>query len=387
MSKFSDLYLWELRKIWRRRITKITLAVMAGLAAMSILGDALFYEYSDGDNDENISGYTQIQRKAQASRSISGRTIDDAMLDDMRAAIDTSEQAAMQYEELYGYLWGLYGDDDKTYASDADTMYQERLAGVRRLWDFQYLDDGEKAYWEQKETGISPFQWQYADGFVQILASENMLNMLLLFLLAICLPSVFAEEHLRKTDQLILSSRFGKQKLYGAKLLAGVTFGVLSAVLLGAITCVLSLWLYGTDGFDACMQMVVTECSWTMTVGQAAVLFLVLVLVLSVLYSVLAMFLVKLLKNSIAVLGILVGTFFLCLLVQPPYHLRLISRLYALLPSSALVDRMLKNDCLYHVLGHYLTGWQMILIVYAIAVLLMAWLGGKLYRKYQITGR
>ncbi|MCD8356086.1 MAG: ABC transporter permease subunit [Clostridia bacterium] len=386
MSKFSDLYFWELKKIWRRRITKIALGVMVFLAVLSVIGDALFYNYSDGDN-ENINGYTQIQRRAEASRSISGRMIDDTMLDDMRAAIDTSEQAAKQYEGIYEYLWGLYGDDEKVYHSDADTMYRTRLEGVHRLWNLQYLTDGEKDYWEQKEAEISPFKWQYAEGFQSILVSENLLNILLLFLLAICLPGVFAEEHTRKTDQLILCSRFGKQKLYGAKLLAGVSFGVLSAVLLEIITCVLNLWLYGADGFDACMQMVVAECSWTMTVGQAALLALGMALVLSVLYSVLAMFLVKLLKNSIAVLGILIGGFMLCLFVWPPYSMQLIFRLYALLPVNVLVDRMLTNDCLYHIPGYYLTGWQMMLIVYAVAVVLMAWLGAKLYQRYQISGR
>ena len=386
MSKFSDLYVWELKKIWRRRITKIALTIMAVLAALSILGDILFVEDAD-EADDHVSGLARIQQTAEYSRSISGRVIDDTMLDDMRAAIDTSEDAAMQYEGLYQYLWDLYGSDDKVYQSDAKTMYEERLAGVHRLWDLQYLTDGEKQYWEQKEQTISPFQWQYTDGLTQIIISENVLNMLLLFLLAICLPGVFAEEHVRKTDQLILCSRFGKRKLYGAKMLAGITFGVLSAVLLVAITCILSIAIYGADGFGACMQTRVAECSWTMTMGQAAIMAMLLVLVLSILYSVLTMFLVELLQNSVAVLGLLTGAFFLGLIVRPPYRLELLSRLYALLPSSAIMDRMLTYDQLYHIAGRYLTSWQMMFVVYAVAAVLMAWCGKRLYQRYQITGR
>ncbi|MDO5784792.1 MAG: ABC transporter permease subunit [Eubacteriales bacterium] len=385
MSTFSDLYVWELKKIWRRRITKIVLAVMVILSAVVIVGDVMFSNYEDDDTE--VKGYAWFQQHAENSRSISGRLIDDDMLDDMRTAIDTSEQEAGKYEGLYEYLWGLYGDNDKAYASDAAGMYQERIDGVHRLWNFQCLTDGEKAYWEQKEAEISPYKWQYSDGLITILSSGSMLNMLLLFLLAICLPSVFAEEHTRKTDQLILCSRFGKQKLYGAKLLAGVTFGVISAVLLEVVCCALSLWLYGADGFDACMQMVGLECSWTMTVGQAVLMVLGLTLVLAVLYSVLSMFLVKLLKNSVAVLGIMVGVFFLCLIGQPPYALGWISRLYALLPPQALPDRFLTDDRLFYILGQYLTSWQMMFLVYPVAIVLMAWLGGKLYQRYQITGR
>lgn len=385
MSTFSDLYVWELKKIWRRRMTKIALAVMVVLVVLSSVSDALF-------TNTQLNGYAQIQQRAEASRLISGRLIDDTMLDDMRAAVDLSEvdermTEGKPYEVLYSYLWGLYGDADEAYASDADGMYQERLEGVRNLWNYQYLTDGEKAYWEQKEQAVSPYKWQYCDGWTSAFASGSVLNMMMFFLLAICLPGVFAEEHTRKTDQLILCSRFGKRKLYGAKLLAGVTFGVLSAVLLIMLAWGLTLWLYGADGFDACMQMVRIDCSWTMTVGQAALMILGLTLVLAVLYSILVMFLVKLLKNSVAVLGILTGSFFLCLLVQVPYRMRLLSKLYALLPAKAMPDVMLTDDHLFHVLGQYLTSWQMMVVVYPVAIVLMAWFGGKLYRRYQITGR
>lgn len=385
MSTFSDLYVWELKKIWRRRMTKIALVVMVVLIVLSSVGDALF-------TNTQLNGYAQIQQRAEASRLISGRLIDDTMLDDMRAAIDLSEvdermTEGKPYEVLYSYLWGLYGDADEAYVSDADSMYQERLQGVQNAWEYQHLTDREKAYWEQKERAISPYKWQYCEGWTSVFAGGSILNMLLLFLLTICLPGVFAEEHARKTDQLILCSRFGKRTLYRAKLLAGVTFGILSAVLLEALNFILNLWLYGVDGFDACMQMVLIECSWTMTVGQAALMSLGLTLVLAALYSVLAMFLVKLLKNSVAVLGLITGSFFVCLLVQPPYAMSWLSRLYALLPAKAMPDVLLTDNRLFHILGQYLTNWQMMFIVYPVAIVLMAWLGGKLYRRYQITGR
>lgn len=390
MNTFSDLYVWELKKIWRRRMTKIALAVMVALIVLSSVGDALFTSYAEGDTE--VSGYAQIRQRAEASRLISGRLIDDTMLDDMRAAVDPSEvdktiAETKPYEVLYMYLWGLYGYANEAYVSDADSMYQERLQGVQNVWEYQHLTDGEKAYWEQKEQAISPYKWQYCEGWTSVFAGGSILNMLLLFLLTICLPGVFAEEHLRKTDQLILCSRFGKRTLYRAKLLAGVTFGVLSAVLLEVLNVTLNLWLYGADGFDACMQMVLIECSWTMTVGQAALMSLGLTLLLAVLYSVLAMLLVKLLKNSVAVLGLLTGSFFICLLVQPPYTMGWLSRLYALLPAKAMPDVLLTDNRLFHVLGQYLTNWQMMFVVYPVAIVLMAWLGGKLYRRYQIGGR
>uniref|UniRef100_UPI00405796EC hypothetical protein n=1 Tax=Acetatifactor sp. TaxID=1872090 RepID=UPI00405796EC len=68
--------------------------------------------------------------------------------------------------------------------------------------------------------------------------------------IAICLSTVFSEEHARKTDQLILCSRNGRKKLFYAKILAGVTFGVSVAIILFLLAMISTVWVYGGRGFD-----------------------------------------------------------------------------------------------------------------------------------------
>lgn len=383
---FYTLYKWELKKIINRRLTKISVLIIVIITVLIGFGDLLDAGYIPEEGD-GLDRYQWMKQWQESSRFISGRTIDDTLLNDMRTAIDTSEQAAKQYESLYSYLWSLYGDDEKVYTADAEHVYQTRMEGIEKWWDLQYLTDGEKEYWKQKEATISPYEWQYAESYITLIADEFAVNLFVLFLFAICLPAVFCDEHMRRTDQLIFSSKFGKQKLYGAKLLAGITFGIGSVVLLYAIIIIITAFLYGFDGFHACMQMVILDCSWTMTVGQAAILFIGLSLLAAILYSILSMLFAQCFKNSVAAMAIMVGPTMLSLFVNVPSKYHLLSRLYHLLPIKAAPDVMLADYQLYNILGKYLTSWQVMLFLYPIIALILAWLGGKVYRRYQVTGR
>ena len=75
------------------------------------------------------------------------------------------------------------------------------------------LNKEEMNYWLSQEEKIEkPFVYGYAHGWEKILQEFKGLNMMLVLAIVICLSNMFSEEHIRKTDQLILSSRCGKQK-------------------------------------------------------------------------------------------------------------------------------------------------------------------------------
>ena len=63
-------------------------------------------------------------------------------------------------------------------------------------------------------------------------ARINMLCLLWLSFIGIGLANFFGEEHIRRTDQLILCSKNGKEPLYLAKMAAGITFGIAGTVLM-----------------------------------------------------------------------------------------------------------------------------------------------------------
>lgn len=177
-------------------------------------------------------------------------------------------------------------------------------------------------------------------------------------MLAICLSGVFSVEHLQKTDAVILCSRYGKRHLYLAKILVGITFGAVTAILLFETAAVFSIFIYGADGFGAALQLAFPLSLWKISVGGSVLLLLFLLLVISVLYSIGIMVLSEIMKNSAAVIAFPVGLMILTMLVDAPYQFRIPSQIYDLLPTNLLIRRELWDDRLVSVCGRFFTNVQ-----------------------------
>lgn len=67
-------------------------------------------------------------------------------------------------------------------------------------------------------------------------------------MIAICFSKVFSTEHSQRTDQLILSSRFGRKKLYYAKIVSGITSSLILGMAVFGSSAAVIFWCWGFDG-------------------------------------------------------------------------------------------------------------------------------------------
>ncbi len=422
MSNFKDMYVFELRKIFKRRIVWITLAIMLVLSCYMGMGQALtthtYTNTQDGSSVE-VSGYEVIQTNKANALTIQGRLIDDALLDEVRecyrgvyyegdGSIDGIEGVTVRAEiegesvaeaevrrkeqerlkNIYEYVCRITGDYNAIHNISAADLYKERKDDIQERAKWQMLTEGELQYWEAQEENIAkPFVYGYADGWDWIIAEIYSLNVMLLLIIAICLSTVFAEEHVRKTDQLILCSKYGKRSLYTAKILAGVTFGLSSAGVMFLASLVPTLLIYGTGGFDVALQIYLPVTSWNITIGQAALLMFGIYLVVAVFYSVITMFLSEALRNSVAVMGIMFGGMIFTLVFTPYTDCRAFNQIYDLLPTLIFGMWKFTELQMVKVFGVYLKNLQIAPILYMMCSLLMFFGGKRIYKNYQVSGR
>ena len=387
MNRTGALYIYELKKILHRRMVwiacAVTLALCAGISLSNLLGAS--YITDDG---EEISGYEMMKMSREYARDLSGRAIDNILLSEMQEAEGKEEESADKYAAVYSYVQKITGDSKEALTADEAALYSARRNNLTRIWREQMLTDGEITYWLGKEKEIeTPFIFAYADGWADVFDNIYALNFMLLLLIAVCLSNVFSMEHVRRTDQLILCTRCGRKNLYHAKILAGITFGVILAVLLFSVSVITSILIYGSDGFYAALQAVLPLSSRPVSVGRAVMTLFVLFIIVSILYSIATMFLSECLKNSAGVMGVLAGGMVFTMLVDIPYWLRIPSQLYDLLPTTLLIKWQLWDDRLLSVLGKHLTNYQSAAIAYTVMSVLLAAAGGKLYQKYQVNAR
>lgn len=389
MRHFRTLYGYELKKICKRKIVRITMGILISMTLFMAVGTPLMREGTT-TSGESIRGFAYLAYEKQLEEPFFGRKIDDELLTEMKEAYADmySDTETAEYRIIAQYVVNVMQDTEAVSTITSEQLYQARLAQIEKEWTEQKLTEGEKEYWREKEhTNQIPFTYGYTSGWESILTSFLTLSFAIVLAITISLSGIFSDEHVKKTDQLILCSKYGKKKLFMAKLAAGVTFTVLCSVLFLVIEIGLTLCLYGTEGADTAIQICLPFCSWNVTVGETVLLMAGVYLITSIFLSIFVMFLSEALKNSIAVMGILIGMLLLNMAVSIPYQYRFLGQILEFLPTGLPRVWQLLDFRLVKVLGMYFTGFQIVPVIYGVLGIVLVFLGNRIYENYQVSGR
>ena len=150
---------------------------------------------------------------------------------------------------------------------------------------------------------------------------------------AICLSGPFVEEHTRKTDRIILSSRYGRQPCFWAKFLAGLTFALALSLFFTAVSFLTAFAVYGAEGFTADFRLTGGNFP-SMTLGEAVLISYGCMTAAVLVAGAFVMVLSELLKSSIGALSLVTGMVLLSMWVDIPEHLRVLSQIWSYMPSE-----------------------------------------------------
>lgn len=410
MRHFRTLYGYELKKICKRKLVRITMGILISMTLFMAVGTPLMREGTTAGG-ESISGFAYLAYEKQLEEQFFGRKIDDELLTEMKEAYadmysdtETAEQEYSrtknednqheivkrweQYRIIAQYVVNVMQDTEAVSTITSEQLYQARLAQIEKEWTEQKLTEGEREYWREKEhTNQIPFTYGYTSGWESILTSFLTLSFAIVLAITISLSGIFSDEHVKKTDQLILCSKYGKQKLFMAKLAAGVTFTVLCSVLFLVIEIGLTLCFYGTEGADTAIQICLPFCSWNVTMSETVLFMAGVYLITSIFLSIFVMFLSEALKNSIAVMGILIGMLLLNMAVSIPYQYRFLGQILEFLPTGLPRVWQLLDFRLVKVFDMYFTGFQIVPVIYGVLGIVLVFGGNRIYENYQVSGR
>lgn len=395
MKRFMTIYLFELKKIYGKKMIWTAAAVMLALQLASNVVGLIKIEYEDADGNITYrTGYEEDMGVREAAQAIAGRKIDESLLNEMKRAYEEDGRSAEErakerqtYQEIYGYVTDYTGsetlmdiDEKELYQIRRDALDEENL-----YWE---LDEEEIRYWERQEDKIEkPFVYEYNAGASYFFARINMLSLYWLALIAIGLANFFGEEHIRRTDQLILCSKNGKSPLYLAKMAAGITFGIAGTVLFYLVQFLTMAAIYGMSGFDLPLQLYLWMCSLPISLGGAILISFFVSLAAAVLGSMFIMLLSELLRNGVAALSVMLGATLFTMFVPVPVRYGLVSQLYNMMSQQFFSDTMFLDKRLFCIFGKYFTGLQAAPVFYLVSAVILAGIGYKVYKRYQVSGR
>lgn len=372
MNRFGDILRYELKKLFVSKVSILTFLLCAGFLCGLTVAEYLLI------SPEDI-------HVAERERALEGRELDEVLLS---RVVDTAKEYGgfskipkdNLYHHLAVYINRLMGSHmsvegiSGNYSLDsltAEKAYQTRMDILHYLYGYFQLTDSEKEYWKQREAAIQkPFVWHANYGVWSMKRNFSLLALLAVMMLGICLAGVFASEHVFRTDDLIRSTRNGKNTVTAAKILAGEIFSAFAGILLLAAVQIPHVVFNGFHGLNTVCQMIVPFCSYPYTTGRLLAVCVCIYLEAVLLTGALVMLLSCTLKNAIAAAGIVCGAVLLDLFTVVSPQLRMLSQVRSLTPLQVLINSSMTDPRLFRIGGYYLTAYQTAGILYLLLTVL-----------------
>ena len=384
-----DLYRFELKKILTQKLLWI-------LAAAILLGLAVFgVATEDRPTNSGLPMGEVIALQREGSQELAGQTVDQAFLDRLLPLFTDPEantEAQLKYNDFFNWLTLILGTAHRQeiLQTDEARLYEALWHQLAPDPQAAGLTQKEIAHWtEQAQARLAqPLVYQgYHEGWQTAAHGMEVMVFLEILFLAVVLAPLFPQEHLRRTDQLILSCRFGRGKAYAAKLLAGVTVGVgFTALLLLAYLGMLGL-VYGLEGANV-PALFTHLFPADLTIGEMVGILFLAALAAAVLVSVAVMLLAELTRNAIAAMAVVLGILLLTTMIYAaPENLRVLATLWYGIPSNFLCLRGAFRYPLLTLGEAAFPTWQVTPVVWLLLALVIALAGRWVYNRYQVSGR
>lgn len=329
---FRTLYLYELKKIIYRRSVWITSGIMLLLCVCLSFADLIntSFGYSEGDEEINISGYELMKIRRECARKLSGREIDDALLREMQEFYQGEER-----EEVTGVIDRATGATIT--AADGGSADREEAARDGA--------DGMEAKLVDQQKYMPVYSWTFG-----IMGNDESIY-------AADVSGPYSERQRlidqNRRDQMLTQN----ERMYWKKNDAGLKIPFTYEYMEG--------WgnLWNQANMINCM---------------------LLLLLISVIYSMTVMFLSEWLKKSAGVMAVPFGIMIFTLFIDIPYSYGTVSKVYELLPTNLLMTWELWDDRLLSVLGKYMTLFQVAPMVYILVSALLLLIGKRIWKRCQV---
>ncbi|MCH5344627.1 MAG: hypothetical protein J1E64_11355 [Acetatifactor sp.] len=286
----KSLIYFEIKKILERKLNVIAMLtgyIIIAIAAYVLVAQCNFY---DAETGSWMYGIEAIRADEEKNRALTDYLTEEyltGLVEDIQARdLDLSTDAGwaqvvrpindlfmvleQNYEEVGAY--GNYNLINQIPTEGGIRFYERRIEKVENYLGqdsfFMNYSEAEKDFWLTKLQKVdTPFRWGSLAG-MDIVMTMIQLCFYALFVIAVCISPVFASEYESGAAALLLTTKHGKGRLIGAKILAAVLFALLYMALGIFISVVFIGGITGFSGAELPIQLWGTVIPYNWSVGQ-----------------------------------------------------------------------------------------------------------------------
>lgn len=414
MRELFSLTGYEYKKICKRKSTWIAMGIVLALTLFSGYGTILGDYFIDG---EKIGSHYDIMKKETAYlKEMEGQKLDEAFFQQAQETFaqadelwgDAEEDLAIsdhgyEYEDIinrgkeyylnyylpYEQMIGICADMKLDITqTDETSFYGAREELLKTTYEGEGLSQGEiEAHMKENEKIKVPFSYGNMRGFARYFALQYTTGISLAFAVAICIAPLFAGEYTAKVDQLLLSARYGKNKVIQAKLLTGFSFAGSSALVMFGISILEIGMIYGLSGWRLPVQICGNGFYLSLPVNMLQMLgisagcgIMAVLMVAGV-----VMFCSAKMKSPFGVIIIAFLFIFIPMaVINIVVEHRFLYMLFNAMPVNMMHSWAAVADQMFHIGNGYYYFYQVVPVVYLCAMLLLSAWAYCSFKKHQI---
>lgn len=407
----------ELKKIFKRKTTKGSIIIMVIFLFISIyasISNILSFDL-DKDGDHTVTGLKAISVIKKDVNSVSG----DLTPKRISEVIETYKELKSNpknllksgdlNDEVFVNKWKKYNDInslissaysrtydydiiDKLSPKDGEKFYLSRLDRISEELndpskDKNYSKGEREKFIELNKKLETPFKYGYSLGWENILGFLGSWIMCIIMLVCVSISPVFSSEYDTGADSIILSTKYGKNKVIYSKFKASLIFTTI-VYFTAIIACTLiTLSIFGFDGFNLPLQInsIYFESHYAVSFIGAYLLVLIIGYMACMLISSIALFISAKFKSQFMSIIITTSVTFLPLITSERKLSRGLQYMLDLFPINMTGDSILKSYKLYNVFGNLVLQHYVMIGVCIIASLILLTLGYKSFRNHQVA--
>lgn len=318
---------YEWKKIFERRLNVIAMLLgymLIGICVFSYYSQERFYDEKTDSYIEGIEAIRMEQARAEAQADVITEEYMTKLISEIQSH-DMDLESDEAYVEIIRPLGDIFYFTAKNYTdmrentldlsvlgrldlTDGARFYEHRMEKITDYLncDFSYgnYTEAEKAYWiEKAENTNIPFKWG-AKSVMSNLWELVFVGVYLLFVVVICTSSVFSAEYETGAAFLLLTTKYGKDRMVWSKIAVSMLF-VVGYLTGGALLAVGSTALIiGLPGADLPVQLWNSVIPYNLTVGQACLGSLAMNLLIGITIALVLLYSSAGLRSSLATLVI-----------------------------------------------------------------------------------
>lgn len=282
---------YEWKKIFESRLNIAAILLgylLIGVVVHAYIVQEPFYDAATDSYIEGVEAYRMEQELAQSQTDV---VTEEYVTDFIRAVQDRGMDLESDdaYVDIIRPLGSMFYFVSKNYTdmreknTDTSALNKVDLSGGARFYehrmekvtdylnmDFSYgnYTETEKAYWTAKaeQTNV-PFRWG-GKAVMSNVKELTFVGVYLWFVVVICVSSVFSSEYESGAAYLLLTTKYGKDRLVRSKIGVAILFtvGYLTGGALLAI--VPTALILGLPGADLPVQLWNSVIPYNLTIGQ-----------------------------------------------------------------------------------------------------------------------